>query len=148
MNSILLAIILSLLLLNISCSENNKAQEIYSANENSCNTTCGFDHTKTQECYAQAPAGNYTKQVLLGVLAGASKLVKDEKAGTCVCVTAELEKGGSFTNIIVKKSNNYNASEKVKSYLQDIKFSPVPDEALCLLAEPTNPVSISLDNNP
>ena len=79
---------------------------------------------------------------------GASKLIKGEKQSICVCLTAKLEKDGSFTNIIIKKSNNIEASEKMKSYLQDIDFTPVPNEALCLLKEPVNPIPISIDNRP
>lgn len=149
MNKKLPVIICSLLLLlYVGNSSGSQEPAIYSASENLCNASCNFEYAKAQNCYAQEPAGHYTKQVLLDVMTKTSMLIKDEKAGVCVCVTAKLEKKGSFTDIIIKKSNNIQASEMVKAYLQNIEFSPVPDEASCLLEEPTNPIPISLDNKP
>lgn len=138
---------LFLLLLTVSCAHQSDDKRLYSASENSCNKTCGFNHESSQECASRESALYYIYHVLFTTLAKASRLIENEPANTCVCAEATLKKEGLFSNVTILKSNSINASNIVKNYLDNVKFSAVPESATCLLDKPINPIPISLDNN-
>jgi len=141
MSNILKLILLPMILVSLSCDDRDQERGYYTADNDACNTTCGFDHDKAKSCFESASVQIYTKDVLLEVILEGSRLIKENNV--CVCASAGLESNGTFSRVTIEKSNNTNASKALTSYLESVSFVPVPSDAQCLLEKPIQPLPLS-----